>query len=186
MPGIIGVSTIAGFSQYRLDAQPGGVQCMTLRRNWPADFRGCRLARTFIIRNTLMMTLRDCRLWLSLLVLISFADPSRGDVVDYVKTPDAAYSWKLNDKTDFAEGTVYDLHLVSQVWQGITWEHQLQVYLPKDVKPTATMFLWNQGGKSSATSIAFGMDLAKKMNAPVAILFGIPNQPLFEGKKEDA
>jgi PhoPQ-activated pathogenicity-related protein len=84
------------------------------------------------------------------------------------------------------EGTVYDLHLVSQVWQGITWEHQLQVYVPKDVKPTATMFLWNQGGKASPASTLFGMDLAKKMKAPVAILFGIPNQPLLDGRKEDA
>ena len=29
-------------------------------------------------------------------------------------------------------------------------------------------------------------ELAKKMNAPVAFLYGIPNQPLFDGKKEDA
>ena len=83
-------------------------------------------------------------------------------------------------------GTIYDLHLVSQVWEGITWEHQLQVYLPKGVKPTATMFLWNQGGKAGAISTALGMDLARKMNAPVAFLFNIPNQPLLGGKKEDA
>ena len=30
------------------------------------------------------------------------------------------------------------------------------------------------------------LDLAKKMKAPVCFLFGIPNQPLFGGKKEDA
>jgi PhoPQ-activated pathogenicity-related protein len=119
-------------------------------------------------------------------VYLFTAGVGRADVVSYVQKPDAAYSWKLQNKTELPEGTVYDLHLVSQVWQGITWEHQLQVYLPKSVKPTTTMFLWNQGGKANATSIAFGMDLAKKMNAPVAILYGIPNQPLFDGKKEDA
>jgi PhoPQ-activated pathogenicity-related protein len=120
------------------------------------------------------------------LLLTASAASVRADVVDYVKTPDPAFSWKLKGKTEAAGGTVYDLHLVSQVWHGITWEHQLQVYLPKGVKPTATMFLWNQGGKASPGSVAFGMDLAKKMNAPVAILYGIPNQPLFDGKKEDA
>jgi len=126
------------------------------------------------------------RLWLSILLSASVAGTAHADVLDYVKKPDAAFSWKINSKTVQADGTIYDLHLVSQVWQGITWEHQLQVYLPKDVKPTATMFLWNQGGKARPESIAFGMDLARKMKAPVAFLFGIPNQPLFGGKTEDA
>src|ERR1700680_2077774 len=126
-----------------------------------------------------MQSFRNTRLWLLTFVLAAFAPPAHADVIDYVKQPDAAFSWKIKGKTELAEGVVYDLHLVSQVWQGITWEHQLQVYLPKGVKPTATMFLWNQGGKSSPTSIAFGMELARKMNAPVAFLFGIPNQPLF-------
>ncbi len=111
---------------------------------------------------------------------------ARADVIDYVKKPDKAFSWKLKAKTPHADGTVYDLHLVSQEWQGIRWEHQLQVYLPTGVKPTTTLFLWNQGGKASAATIAFGMDLAKKLKAPVAFLYGIPNQPLLGGKTEDA
>lgn len=122
----------------------------------------------------------------AVLVLVILAGPARADLFDYVKKADPEFSWKVKSKTVTPEGTVYDLHLVSQVWQGIKWEHQLQVYLPKDVKPTATMFLWNQGGKASPTSVAFGMDLARKMNAPVAFLYGIPNQPLLDGKKEDA
>src|SRR4051812_3554105 len=108
-----------------------------------------------------MSTLQSYRqFWLASLILTAWADTSRGDVVDFVKQPDPAYSWKIVGKSDQAGGTVYDLHLVSQVWHGITWEHQLQVYLPRDVRPTATMFLWNQGGKASPTSMAFGMDLA--------------------------
>jgi PhoPQ-activated pathogenicity-related protein len=105
-------------------------------------------------------------------------------VIDYCKIPDKEFRWEVKSKQETPEGTVYDLHLVSQVWQGIQWEHQLQVFLPKDIKPGATMFLFNQGGKANAGSVAFGMDMAKKMGAPVAILYGIPNQPLF-GKTED-
>ena len=121
-----------------------------------------------------------------LFVLLLAANTARADLFSYLKTPDDAFSWKLKNKTETADGTVYDLHLVSQVWQKITWEHQIQVFLPKNVKPTATMFLWNQGGKSGPGSTIFGMELARKMNAPVAILFGVPNQPLFGGKTEDA
>jgi PhoPQ-activated pathogenicity-related protein len=118
--------------------------------------------------------------------LAFLAAPARASVVDYVKIPDKEYRWELKQKTEQDEGTVYDLHLVSQVWQGITWQHQLQVYVPKSVKPGGTMFLYNQGGTASAASIALGMDLARKMGAPVAILYGIPNQPLLGGKFEDA
>src|SRR5580692_6513732 len=126
------------------------------------------------------------QLWLAILACACTAGTARADLFDYVKKPDDAFAWKLKEKKETPEGTVYDLHLVSQVWQGITWEHQLQVYLPKGVKPTATMFLWNTGGKAGPASVVFGMELARKMQAPVAFLYGIPNQPLFDGKKEDA
>jgi PhoPQ-activated pathogenicity-related protein len=126
------------------------------------------------------------QLVLSLLAGLIATPVARADLYDYVKQPDPEYAWKLIEKREVPDGTIYDLHLVSQVWQGIKWEHQLQVYLPTGVKPTATMFLWNTGGKSSPTSTAFGMLLARKMNAPVAFLFHIPNQPLLGNKKEDA
>jgi PhoPQ-activated pathogenicity-related protein len=122
----------------------------------------------------------------ALLALALFTAPARADVVDYVKHAKAGFAWKLKGKIERADGTIFDVHLVSQIWQGIPWEHDLQVYLPKGVQPTATMFLWNQGGKPGVGSMAFGMDLARKMKAPVAFLFGVPNQPLLDGKKEDA
>src|SRR5262249_7016512 len=96
------------------------------------------------------------------------------------------FAWKLKKKVDHDLGTVYDLHLVSQTWHDVAWEHALQVYVPKKVKPGATMFLWNTGGNPSAGSVLMGMDMAEKMRAPVAFLYGIPNQPLLGGKKEDA
>jgi PhoPQ-activated pathogenicity-related protein len=111
---------------------------------------------------------------------------AHADLFEYVKKADDSYSWKLKEKIERDDGTIYDLHLVSQTWQGIKWEHQLQIYVPKGVKPTETMVLYNQGGKASPVSITVGMEMAKKAKAPVAFLFGIPNQPLFDGKKEDA
>jgi PhoPQ-activated pathogenicity-related protein len=142
----------------------------------PLPIARLRLARLRIARTS----------GVALLALALFAPRSRADLLDYVKQPDDAFAWKLKDKKEVGEGTIYDLHLVSQVWQGITWEHQLQVFVPKGVKPATTMFLWNQGGKASASSTLFGMELARKMKAPVAFLYGIPNQPLFGGLKEDA
>lgn len=125
----------------------------------------------------------------SLLILAGFfaaCAPVRADLFDYVKKPDDSFAWKLKEKIKHPQGDVYDLELVSQTWQGIKWEHQLQVYVPTGVKPTETIVLYNQGGKANFTSALVGMEMAKKANAPVAFLFGIPNQPLLDGKKEDA
>lgn len=122
------------------------------------------------------------------LVLLGGMGPSvaRADLLEYVKRPEPAYAWKLKEKIQHPLGTVYDLHLVSQVWQGITWEHQLQVYQPPNAVPGTTMLLWNTGGGANTGNQFLGMDLARRLKAPVAFLYHIPNQPLLGGKKEDA
>ncbi|MFO0805158.1 MAG: PhoPQ-activated protein PqaA family protein [Gemmataceae bacterium] len=108
------------------------------------------------------------------------------DLVDYVTKADKAFAWKKIGKIDSPAGTAFELELTSQKWQDITWTHKLQVFVPKDAKPQATMVLWNQGGSPSPTSALLGLEIAKRVGAPVAFLYGIPNQPLFEGKREDA
>jgi len=108
------------------------------------------------------------------------------DLVDYVTKTDDSFSWKLADTKESDTGTVYTIDLISQTWHEIKWDHKLQVFVPKGVKPQATMVLWNQGGEPNPTSSVFGMKLAEKAKAPVAFLFGVPKQPLFEGMKEDA
>lgn len=108
------------------------------------------------------------------------------DLTDYVARPDAAFAWKLADKSDTPVGAVYSLKLTSQTWHGTTWDHDLQIVVPKGVKPRATMLLWNQGGTAGISSTLLAQQLAAKIKAPVAFLYGVPKQPLFDGKKEDA
>jgi PhoPQ-activated pathogenicity-related protein len=132
----------------------------------------------------------SCRPWLlvaALLVLSGVGTPpARGDLAKYLARPEPDFSWKLNKKRETDAGTVYDLALVSQTWHDITWKHALVVVLPKKVAPKATLFLWNQGGKPGPGTYLMAFDLAIRMQAPVAFLFGIPNQPLLGGKTEDA
>lgn len=108
------------------------------------------------------------------------------ELTEYVGKEDKAFAWKKTGKLDVDGSAVYELELTSQKWQDFTWTHKVQVFVPKGVKPQATLVLWNQGGTPSATSGLLGLQIAQKVGAPVAFLYGIPNQPLFGGKREDA
>jgi PhoPQ-activated pathogenicity-related protein len=112
--------------------------------------------------------------------------PPPPELTDYVKKPDDSFSWKLADKKEGDAGTVYEIDLVSQTWHDIKWDHKLQVFVPKGAKPQPTMPLWNQGGRPGAASSLLGLQLATKTGAPVAFLYGVPKQPLFGNKVEDA
>jgi len=107
------------------------------------------------------------------------------ELTDYVFKPDNSFTWKVASRTETERGIVYTIDLISQTWHEIKWDHKLQVYLPKTVKPQASMVLWNQGGTPGLSSGILGLEIAKKINAPVAFLFGVPKQPLFGGKTED-
>jgi PhoPQ-activated pathogenicity-related protein len=105
---------------------------------------------------------------------------------DYVFAKDDSFAWKLTDTKEVNGSTVYTIALTSQTWHDIVWEHDLQVYVPKNAKPQSTMLLWNQGGKASPNNAGLGLLIAEQVGAPIAFLFGVPKQPLYEGKTEDA
>jgi PhoPQ-activated pathogenicity-related protein len=128
-------------------------------------------------------------LWLTSLFCLTVAlrpSPARADLSEYLRKPEPVFAWKLNEKIERDGNTIHDLRLVSQTWQGIKWEHDLQVYQPKGVRPSATLLLWNTGGRPKPESMTLGLKLAQLVQAPCAFLYGIPNQPLLGGKSEDA
>jgi PhoPQ-activated pathogenicity-related protein len=130
---------------------------------------------------------RRTGLWVAVVAGVVLAGaPARADLAEYIKKPEPKYNWKLKERISSPQGTIYDLELVSQEWHGIVWTHQVQVYQPKEASPAATMLVYNTGGTSNPGNVAFGMELASKIKAPVAILYGIPNQPLLGDRKEDA
>src|SRR5436305_14137975 len=85
---------------------------------------------------------------------------ARADLPAYVAKADPSFAWQVKGKVHSPLGTVHDLHLVSQVWQGIKWEHGLQGYMPPDVTPTEAMFLFNTGGRPGRENAPFGLALA--------------------------
>jgi PhoPQ-activated pathogenicity-related protein len=118
--------------------------------------------------------------------LLAVAAPVRADLYDYVKKPDDSFKWTLKSKTEAASGKTYAIEMTSQTWEGIKWEHSLVIYLPEGVKPGESMLLWNDGGKPDPLRSLIAFELSRRGKIPVAFLYGIPSQPLFDGKKEDA
>ena len=77
----------------------------------------------------------------ALAVFTAFAAfaPARAGLPEYVQKPEPDFAWKLEKADKVGNGTVYTIHLVSQTWQGIKWEHKLLILKPAEIKPAASM-----------------------------------------------
>ncbi len=111
---------------------------------------------------------------------------ARSDLQTYLRAPDPNYRWEKRSVSSLPGGKVYDLHLVSQLWQGILWQHRLQYVVPDkcDNPHTAAMLITGGSGSDSDTRLALSTAVAA--GSPMAVLYNIPNQPLFNGLNEDA
>jgi PhoPQ-activated pathogenicity-related protein len=111
---------------------------------------------------------------------------ARADLKSYVERPEPASSWTETSRMARGGCEIRVMKLVSQEWEGIKWEHDLVIFHPVDTPFAGKVFLLNSGGKANEGNFIYGTTLANQIKAPVAVLLGIPNQPLFDGKKEDA
>jgi len=128
--------------------------------------------------------------WLILAALSAgfIAAPVWAGLQEYLRKPEPEFEWrvKARSSSEPSGDRIYDIEFVSQIWQNIPWRHQLQVYRPPNIAPSSTMFLWVTGGSARPEAIFLGMELARRIQAPVAFLYHIPNQPLLEGRlRED-
>ena len=124
---------------------------------------------------------------LTCLALVGLSRPSRADLDSFFSKPEPVYKWEKTGEKKLDGGTMVDLHLVSQTWQGGVWQHRLMIFRPD--KPVRSDFctLFNTGGGGGSDGeLTLGMSAAQITGMPFAILYGIPNQPLYDGKTEDA
>lgn len=131
------------------------------------------------------------------LVLLTFhlplavraAEPLPDALFRYVERDEPKFGWKLTRTRDLGAGKIYDIKLTSQVWQEITWRHDLIVFEPAEIKHPKHVLLFISGGSNGRTAgsgdMALGNGLARLCGARVALLRQVPNQPLLDGRKED-
>jgi PhoPQ-activated pathogenicity-related protein len=112
-----------------------------------------------------------------------------GALEDYVRGPDRTFNWKFTEQKQVRGLTLAHLELVSQTWRGQFWSHHLLVLRPAQVRRPDIALLFVTGGSYNAPEEneldAFRL-LAERAGALVAVLNKVPNQPLYDGRKEDA
>ena len=78
--------------------------------------------------------------------LTAFMSVARADLDEYIKKPEPAFAWSQSGSATTPSGIVTNIKLTSQVWQGITWSHDLRVYEPREIVHPDAMLLFITGG----------------------------------------
>jgi len=112
----------------------------------------------------------------------------------YLHKSDKSFKWEIQDKTKAEGVTLYRILFTSQQWHGIDWNHELTLIVPDILKyDEALLFITGGSLKNGKPNIhAWNEDLttslsnvAKTNMAIVALLWQVPNQPLYDDLTED-
>ena len=113
----------------------------------------------------------------------------------YLHNGDTSFKWELKE-TQKGEGlTYYRIEFTSQTWQKIHWTHDLMLLVPDDLKfDESLLFITGGSNKDEKPNshnfndeLAVGFSRVCKVNKSiVAILWQVPNQPLYDDLTEDA
>lgn len=122
-----------------------------------------------------------------LLALLASSLAVAQPLYDWVNKPDPAFGWEKVKVQDLPGGVqVTELKMTSQVWQGITWTHQVQIIKPAQMTNPDTALLLINGGKLDAGMMGLIAPIVNGIGSPAVYLGDIPNQPLFNNLREDA
>lgn len=112
----------------------------------------------------------------------SLANP----LADYVHAPNRHIAWSVISQRQQSWGTLTRLSITTQRWRGHDWKHQLVIVSPTVISHPETAFLLVAGDGDGGNHIERLKTLAERGGTLAAVLTNVPNQPLYDGRKEDA
>jgi PhoPQ-activated pathogenicity-related protein len=126
---------------------------------------------------------------LLLMTLLPINESLANALETYVREPDASFAWKRTEQKKIRDATLTHLEFISQTWRGHIWSHHLLLLRPTTVRQADIAMLFIMGGSYSAPDereVDRFYEVAERAGALVAILNNVPNQPLYDGRREDA
>jgi len=106
--------------------------------------------------------------------------------MEYLARPDAGFAWKIVKEAPMPGGaSTIEVELTSQTWQNITWKHHLGIVRPPKMGSHIVPLLFIWGDYDSGQALLYLAQMVQKLDAPIAMLYDIPNQPLFGDLGED-
>ena len=117
----------------------------------------------------------------------------RADLDTYVKAPDPSFKYNVEKSFDVPGlASALSVRMTSQTWQGIAWQHWVGIIRPEKVThPEYVLLVVSGGSLKSEPQNPLAKEgivlagIAQKTGTIVAVVSQVPNQPLFEGLKED-
>lgn len=114
---------------------------------------------------------------------------------NYLQNEDQSFTWNVEESYQLDGLTVYDLRITSQQWREHTWKHTLTVLVPEENNHDGALLFITGGKNKDGNPVVRGGDdefiqtmaqVAMTNSAMVAIIWQIPNQPLYDDLTEDA
>lgn len=115
--------------------------------------------------------------WLACALAMS-TYPSELDA--FIRKPDPAFAFSVDTVGTWET----EMTLTSQRWQGSPWKHSLLLTYPPGWKGGGAV-LYITGDRVDRADLPFVRRMTKDAGMPVATLFDVPNQPLYD-QSEDA
>lgn len=113
----------------------------------------------------------------------------------YIHNTDKSFKWEIQEKTQVEDIGLYRILFTSQQWKGADWVHEMIIIVPDNLEYSDALLFITGGhvkeGKPSVHKwnddlvVAFA-NVAKTNKAIAAILWQVPNQPLYDNLTEDA
>jgi len=167
---------------------------ITLKGRFAPLFHGSLMTRKILLSILLLLILPSLLLAEGALPVV--ATPATA-LADYVAKKDDSYKWFKRSEGNFGTTKYVEIILTSQTWKNIVWKHQLFILKPEKCNVAskhALLFITGGGWKDELAQpgesklpreAPLFAEMANKLQTPIAILLHVPQQPIFDGKKED-
>jgi PhoPQ-activated pathogenicity-related protein len=113
----------------------------------------------------------------------------------YLHNGDKSFKWEVKEKLKADGLTYFRVEFTSQTWQTIHWTHDLMIMVPDDLTYSdALLFITGGSNKDEKPNshkfndelpVEFGQ-MCKVNKSIIAVLWQVPNQPLYDDLTEDA